>query len=132
MSGYYNGYTPYPTDILGQLRGNQFQQQQPGNFQSPGSDILWVQGESAARAYPVAPGKKLLLMDSENPVFYIKSADMNGMPFPLKKYRYTEEAMESTAPTIPPENNYVTRKELDEILKSLKQPEAVKEEKNNA
>ena len=35
--------------------------------------ITWVQGESAAKSYPVGAGQSVLLMDSENPVMYIKN-----------------------------------------------------------
>ena len=35
--------------------------------------IIWVQGEEGAKAYMVAAGNSVLLMDSENSAFYIKS-----------------------------------------------------------
>ena len=55
--------------------------------------INWVQGEIGAKAYPVIPGNPVLLMDSEDQMFYIKSADNSGMPT-LKKYAYSEVANE--------------------------------------
>ena len=42
--------------------------------------IIWVQGEEGAKAYMVAAGNSVLLMDSENSAFYIKSTDASGMP----------------------------------------------------
>ena len=48
--------------------------------------INWVQGEAGAKAVPVAPGQKALLMDSETNVFYVKSSDVSGMPLPLGSY----------------------------------------------
>lgn len=62
---------------------------QPQQTVQPSSSINWVQGEIGARAYPVAAGMSVLLMDSEGQNFYIKSADMMGMPS-LKKYAYSE------------------------------------------
>ena len=46
----------------------------------PSNGIIWVQGEEGAKAYMVAPGNSVQLWDSENPVIYLKSADMNGVP----------------------------------------------------
>ena len=35
--------------------------------------IIWVQGEAGAKSWAVAPGKSVMLMDSESNTFYIKS-----------------------------------------------------------
>lgn len=48
--------------------------------QSASSSILWVQGENAAKSYPVAPGATVQLWDSEAQTIYIKSADASGLP----------------------------------------------------
>ena len=79
--------------------------------------ILWVQGEAGAKSYPVAPGKSVMLMDSESLTFYIKSADPSGMPLPLKVYDYTERVpvQQVTAPTA----DYVTREELEKRLAEI-------------
>ena len=60
-----------------------------------GSDIVWVQGEAGAKSYPVAPNTRLMLMDSEADVFYIKSADNSGMPLPLRTFDYVERTAEN-------------------------------------
>lgn len=60
------------------------QQQQNDN------GILWVQGEAGAKSWAVAPGKSVMLMDSESNTFYIKSTDNSGMPMPLRIFDYTE------------------------------------------
>ena len=69
------------------------QQQQMPMMQMPAQQsskgINWVQGDIGARAFYVNPGTSELLMDSEGQNFFIKSADMSGMPI-LKKYAYTE------------------------------------------
>ena len=68
-------------------------QQNPQTFQpqpqTNTSSITWVQGEIGAKAYPIAPGTSVLLMDSDEQCFYIKSADTSGMPS-LRKYEYNE------------------------------------------
>ena len=99
---YYNGgyYPQYNQsgampDVLNHYKG-QYQQpmpqmqqnipQQPMQMpvqpmpQKPTNDIIWVQGEAGAKGYLVAPNNTVVLWDTENPVIYIKTADMNGIP----------------------------------------------------
>ena len=52
--------------------------------------LIWVQGETGAKAYMVSPGNTLLLMDSEQSRFYIKATDQAGMPLPLRTFEYKE------------------------------------------
>ncbi len=58
----------------------------------PQSGITWVDGLSSARAYPVANGTSILLMDSNESAFYIKSADQSGMPS-LRIFDYCERVI---------------------------------------
>lgn len=60
--------------------------------QSNNNGLIWVQGEAGAKSYLVAPNTTVLLMDSENQRFYLKSADVSGMPLPLRIFEYTEKA----------------------------------------
>lgn len=53
------------------------------------NNFVWIQGEEGAKAYMVAPGATVLLMDSENSVFYLKSASADGIP-QLRIFDYTE------------------------------------------
>lgn len=62
------------------------QQIQASQNQHNNAGIIWVQGEAGAKAYPVAPNNKTLLMDSENPVLYVKSVNASGIPDPLCIY----------------------------------------------
>lgn len=62
-------------------------QQTAPQSSSPGGRI-WVQGESGAKSYLVAPNSTVDLWDSENPVIYQKSADASGMPC-IKVLDYT-------------------------------------------
>lgn len=61
------------------------QQQTPGS-----SGFVWVQGEAGAKAYPVAASNTVLLMDSENPVIYMKSTDQSGRPLPMRTFDLIE------------------------------------------
>lgn len=60
--------------------------------QTADNGILWVQGEAGAKSWAVAPGKSVMLMDSESNTFYIKSSDQSGMPMPLRIFDYTERS----------------------------------------
>lgn len=81
------------------------------NAQTQG--FQWVQGEAAAKAYPVAPGNKILLMDSENPVIYLKSADMNGRPLEMEIYDLVKR---DPGEAKVEESQFVRVEELDEII----------------
>jgi len=81
--------------------------------------IIWVQGEAGAKSWAVAPGKSVMLMDSENSVFYIKTTDNSGVPLPLRIFDYTERTQQDTvsAEAVQTTNSqYVTKDELKEIL----------------
>lgn len=99
---YYNPYQPYPyQDQLSQLRNTPMAV--PGqNFQPPmpqrpdNSGVLWVQGEAGAKSWFVNPGATVLLMDSEAMRFYLKSADINGVPT-MRTFEYSEVGADKTA-----------------------------------
>ena len=94
----------YPTAVNGPYTGQQYstampmnqmyQVQQPMNQQNQNnnSGFVWVQGEAGAKAYPVAAGNSVLLMDSENPVLYMKSTDASGRPLPMETYDLVKRA----------------------------------------
>ncbi len=86
--------------------------------------IIWVQGEAGAKSYLVASGQSVLLMDSENTTFYIKSTDPSGMPLPLRIFDYTERNSVQSAPETQvfagtDMTNYITRQEFEEKLSQL-------------
>ena len=132
---YYNPYYPNNgamPDMLGQLRGQQMPMQQPMQMQQPApqpqsNGIVWVQGESAAKSFPVAPNTTVMLLDSESSVFYLKTSDASGMPLPLRVFDYKERTQNpSNLPVNAPKNdcevnfdNFVTYDKLNEILASL-------------
>ena len=101
-------YAPPVPDQLQQMR---MPQQQPQN----NSGITWVSGEAGAKAYLVAAGSSVLLMDSEATRFYIKSTDPSGMPMPLRIFDYTERVQtQNNAPVAAKaaDEQYVTREEF--------------------
>lgn len=70
----------YPSNYQTAVPMNQPQQQ------TNNAGFVWVQGEAAAKAYPVAAGNSVLLMDSDAPVLYMKSTDNTGKPLPMETY----------------------------------------------
>lgn len=119
--GYYGGYQYQPQT---QYQPQQQYQQPQAQYQTS-QTINWVSGETGAKAYAVAPGASVLLMDSEQSRFYIKSADASGMPLPLRVFDYTERQQQTQAPAqvAQPINtqDYVTRKEFDDLLARLEE-----------
>ena len=142
---YYGAQPPMP-DNLAQLRMNVNQMQnavtqppmpsQPMQQQS--SQIIWVSGEAGAKSYLVAPGNTVMLLDAENSVFYLKSADASGMPLPLRIFDYKERtttAQQAFGGVVTGEtvnlDNFVTRKEFDELKASIASQNTPKKTKNN-
>lgn len=100
--------------------------------------LVWVQGEVAAKSYPVAPNCTVMLMDSEGERFYLKSADASGMPLPLRVFEYTER---NNAPTgdfkggtsgfSEMDDRFVTREEFERRMASIGSQCKCKESKKN-
>lgn len=117
--GYYPMGQQMPSampDQLAQLRQAAYPQQQPTAQQT--APIIWVQGEEGAKAYMVAAGNSVLLMDSENSTFYIKSTDASGMPQTLRVFDYSERTASQKQPTHTaqkPKEEYVTRQEFNAL-----------------
>lgn len=97
--------------------------QMPQNgVQTQSNGITWVQGEAAAKSYPVAPGQSVLLMDSEESIMYIKSTDTSGMPLPLRIFDYTERKKDNVKSDVAsvPSDDYVSREEFNEFKEDVK------------
>ena len=146
---YYGTQQPMP-DNLAQLRMNANQMQnatvQPSMPSQPiqvqpaqqSSQIIWVSGEAGAKSYLVAPGNTVMLLDAENSVFYLKSADASGMPLPLRIFDYKERttaAQQAFGNSVAAEtvnlDNFVTRKEFDELKAYIASQSTPKKTKNN-
>lgn len=121
-SGYYpmpgtNGYN-YPSGNMGQAgtSGNMMGQNIGQSMSSP---FNWVLGQGEAESFPVSPGCTVILWDSNANIIYLKTADQTGRPS-MRKLRWEEyvDTLPVSQPTINPDE-YVTRKEFDELLKRL-------------
>lgn len=122
----YNNYFPqyYPNAVpMMQPQMPVNAPQMPQNApQNNSNGITWVQGESAAKSYPVGAGQSVLLMDSEESVMYIKSTDQSGMPLPLRIFDYTERSTQHTEAGAAknPMPDYISRSEFDEFKEDVK------------
>lgn len=117
-----NPYTPFQNQLQYQqpqsLYQSQVPQVNPGAQSNNSQGIIWVQGETGAKSYLVAPNQSVLLMDSESNTFYIKSSDTSGMPLPLRVFDYTERTSGQQTPSqesaIDPKK-FVTHEEFEKF-----------------
>lgn len=120
-------YQPYPyQDQLNQLRSIPPYQRMDQN------GLNWVQGEAGAKSWIVPPGGTALLMDSENQRFYLKSADMTGVPS-MRTFEYTEVGIQRPQDQ-PQTPKFVTVEEFsefrNEVMARLPEPRKKKGEAN--
>lgn len=113
----FNPYTYTPMPQSQTINAPYVPQSQPQPQQN--NALVWVQGEAGAKAYPVAAGNTVLLMDSETSTFYIKSVDSTGIPKPLRTFTYTEILPEAQPVAKEETVEYATKAELNELKKML-------------
>ena len=112
-AGYQPLYYPQQTQMQTPVQA-QPQQQQP----QINNGIIWVQGEAAAKSYPIAPNSSVPLWDSEANVIYIKSADMSGMPS-IKILDYTMRDVAPRNAEISPQNDFATKGDISILEKEI-------------
>ena len=112
---YYNGF-PATYQPLYQIPPAPQPAPQP-QAQAQGNGIIWVQGETAAKSYLVAPNSTVQLWDSEEKVIYLKSADASGMPS-MKILDYTIRGDEPAKMT--PAEEYATKKEVEALADKIR------------
>lgn len=108
------GYQPYQNYPM---QNNAYQQMNTQQQQIQ-NGIIWVQGEAAAKSYPVAPNSSVALWDSEANVIYIKSADGAGMPS-MKVVDYTMRDTNARRAETSPQSDFVTKDDLLPIRKDI-------------
>lgn len=118
MYGQY-GYQQYPQYQGTQSRQSVQQSQQPQQFDLPILDIKFVTSEEA-KSYIVFPNTNVLLIDRQNKIAYLKSADNLGQSS-MKGFRYEEEVPENINKeqlnqTPIDTNIFVKKEELGELL----------------
>jgi len=117
-NSYGYGYQQYPAAPMNQpsMAYQNYSQAQQANFENT---FAWVYGDAGAEAFPVAPGKTVLLMHYNEPILYVKSTDMNGRPMPMEVYELVRRngGGYSQAPQLTGQqmnmNEYVKKSELE-------------------
>lgn len=108
-SGYPMNTMPTPSPIS---------MQQPMPQYQTINNILEVMGSESASAFQMGPNSRVILMDANRQVFYIKRSDDSGYS-ETKAYAYHEiplhenQEFDVNKPDIDP-NDYVTKKEFNE------------------
>lgn len=127
-----NQPTFYPSQPI-QPQFNQYASSMPSmqtnGMQQIQTNIVWVQGEAGANAYPVARNSTVMLMDSTEQIVYIKSADNLGRPQPLEKY-YLVSEQEYLAPKQTQPNDYISREEFEKYVSDAENKFVIRREKN--
>jgi len=131
-------YYPYQPNYFGSPYQPQQQMSAQQSQTSANNGIIWVQGESGAKSYLIAPNTTVMLMDSESNKFYLKSADASGIPLPLRKFTYSEDTSEAQNSAIPAKDNnpkaYDAKGEIEALkseIEALKAKFAESEKKDD-
>lgn len=99
-----------------------YQQNFMPNVTVPSNTLKFIQGgDATAKAYPVAPGDTVVLMDTDESFIYIKSVGFNGVPNPLRKFKYEEvfEQPKEDIPVAKEVTEYVTKQDFDSAIDKL-------------
>jgi len=98
---------------------------QPQMPQNQGNNaMIWVQGESGAKSYLVAPNTTVVLFDSESQSIYLKSADATGLPS-MRVLDYTIRDQKAHNGVFSnPVGDFATKDEMDALRAELEQIKA--------
>lgn len=109
MQNNYNyGYNP-----------NIFNQQNKNSIPYDTNRYVYVNGIEGAKAYAVAPGTTIMLIDCDAPIMYKKTADVTGKSI-LKYFKIIEVSEEELKPVQQNQNvQYATAEQFIEISKKL-------------
>lgn len=103
------------------------QQYQQTKYDAPIQDIKFVTADEA-KAYIVMPNTKVMLMDRDKSIFYIKSADSLGKST-LEGFKYSrleDESAQSVSPQIDTKD-FIRREDLQSVLSGFLTREDVKD-----
>lgn len=133
----YPAYGGYQNPMMQQNMMHQYSMQQPQIQQNTtmqaqtqpqiqNGGFFPVNSENEARNYPVAPGNSVTFKDENLPYIYVKTMGFSQLDRPVfEKFKLIkEEDVISQTPQqdmeIKPENNFVSREELEPFVRSIK------------
>ena len=121
----YNAYQQGISSPYNNFRSQYYTSQKQNN-------IIWVNGKENVNAIQLPPNSSILLMDSQNDKFYIKTTDDIGLG-KIRTFNYKEEfdndnKIVNSSPSQEKHDqidlsNYVTKAELEKALKGMKKNE---------
>lgn len=117
---FYRNYQPIPQMQVPQVP--QYQQPAPAP-----DERIWVQNETAADSYLVAPNGFVRLWDASGNRFYEKRADATGRPLPMDVFEYTRKTP-GPAEVVP---ELDVRKEIEALQARIEALEKEKGAKKN-
>lgn len=104
----------------------QNQQQMQGNV----CPIRIINDESEIYRFPTQAGQSVFFLNSAGTMMYLKSADMNNIPNPIRYFNITEIQNPNAGPqiaskppiqaTAEPAQNQVTRDEMNSVVEAVK------------
>lgn len=106
----YNPYNPYNNPYTPQPNYSNFQPQQ--------NTYAFVNGIEGAKSYPMQPNQTVMLMDSDNPLVYMKQSNGMGQAT-LKYFKLVETSENELRGSTQPHVEYATKADLDALAKRL-------------
>lgn len=91
-SSYYGGYPAQNMPSQGNMFNRDFQQGNQPMQQY--TNITFVNGIEGAKAFQLSPNSSVLMMDSENQKFYVKTTDNLGVA-KISSYSFSEDGFSS-------------------------------------
>ena len=87
--------------------------------QSNINQYVFVNGVEGAKAYQILPNQKIMLMDSDSPIVFMKTSDNYGKATLryFKLIEISENDLKST--TLSPANDYALKSDLDELRSKI-------------
>lgn len=130
MQNYYYQPNINDTYLTRLQRLNQLQNQFNNQYTNPlplNNQIIFVQGETGAKAYQIPNNTTILLMSSESNEFFIKTTDSSGFPtirkFTFQEYpnqeQQNQEQQQKQCSCNCQSNNFVTQEEFNNFKKEI-------------
>lgn len=109
----FTGYDPYPPYAQGTP------QAYPSNWvytATPAKTLSarYITSDDEVINYPIGRNCDVIFIDFNRRVFYLKSSDVNGVLYPLRRFPFNEET-----PTPDKGGDYATKSDFDELSRKL-------------
>lgn len=114
----YGGYNPYNPN-------NNYQPQQQPQM----NHYAFVNGIEGAKSFQLQPNQNIMLMDSDNPICYMKQSNNIGQST-LRYFKLVEVSEQEirSANQTPTNNDYVLKSDFEALVKRIDELTSVKKE----